>query len=415
MRKKILPAVLMIASVLAGCTSDDRYVEPEKDTLTIRTVTMFGGTDANAIIYEQIREEFMNENPGIYVMDESRTSDEQWKKEVVTDFCVGNEPDVLQFFTDATADQLIMMDKFVSIEEIREYEPDYAKDTYEWALSSVTNSDGVQRAVPTTGFWEGLYCNRDLFEKYQVEYPTDWDSLQRAVEIFYENGVIPVACSIAEVPHYWMEYMMLYCVGEEAYVTTPMEENEDWYRALELFQELREMHAFPPNADVITNEYARQLFIQKDAAMMLEGNWLLPSIEDQENTIVIPFPGVPEPKEDYGTIISGMSSGFYITRRAFDNPEKRDAVVRYVMAQTSTQAVQRYWENGGGTARAATITEPMDQQTPLAMSVNRFLAQVKKQVMPLDSRMDAGTYTKLIAGITEAYNGGSPEKIWGGY
>ncbi len=409
---RMFVVALMMLLLLTGCASEERYITQENDTITLRSVTMFGGLDANATVYEHIWEDFLEENPGIYINDESRTADEQWKAEVAADFCAGNEPDVLQFFTDATANQLVAMDKFVTIEEIREYEPDYAKDTYPWALEQVANSDGVQRAVPTTGFWEGLYCNSDLFEKYHVDYPTDWESFQQAVEVFHAHGVVPVACSLAEVPHYWVEHLMLYTVGEEAYKEIPEEVPEDWCKALALFQKLNEINAFPPNADIITNDYARSMFLQKEAAMILEGNWFLPLVEDQKNTVVIAFPGVPDGKEEKGTLISGMSSGFYITKRAFENPKKRDIAIRYVMAQTSSAAVQKYWEHGGGTARAATAVRPLESQTTLTMSVEEFLQNSQKQVLPLDSRMDPEAYTTLIEGIIEIYAGGDPDKLW---
>lgn len=405
---------LIMATVLlaSACSKTEHRVVQKDDTVTLRSVTMFGGSDANAAVYEQLWQGFVEEHPNIRIIDESRTSDEQWKAEVAADFCAGNEPDVLQFFTDATANQLIRMDKFVTVEEIREYYPDYAKDTYPWALEQVANSDGVMRAVPTTGFWEGLYCNSDLFEKYHVDYPTDWESFQRAVRIFNQHGIVPVACSLSEVPHYWVEHFMLYCAGEESCTQIPEKVPQEWCRALSMFQEMHEMEAFPPNADIVSNDYVRSMFINKEAAMILEGNWFLASIEDQKNTIVIPFPQVENSAEAYGVAIGGMSSGFYITKRAFNNPQKRDAVVQYVMAQTNEKAVQKYWEHGGGTARAATPVNPLESQTTLTLSVNEFLTESQKQVLPLDARMDPAAYSTLISGIVEIYNGASPQDLW---
>ena len=218
MRKtdKIIRTLLMSLSLLSlmACGKDVQNTKADNmEPVTIRTVSMFGGTDPNAVVYERIREAFQNQYPYIKVDDESRVSDEEWKSAVTADFCAGNEPDVLHFFTDATANQLIAMDKFVSIEEIREVYPEYAKDTYEWALNQVANRDGVRRAVPTTGFWEGLYCNKDLFEKYGIPLPTDWDSFTHAIEAFESKGVVPVACSLTNVPHYWLEYFLLYGGG----------------------------------------------------------------------------------------------------------------------------------------------------------------------------------------------------------
>lgn len=400
---------LCLVANCGGCRAVPVESGAGEREVTIRTVTMFGVGDANRTVYNQIRQEFENTYDYITVEDESRTSDEQWKEQVVADFCVGNEPDVLQFFTDATANELVDMDKFVTLEEIREEYPEYAADTYTWALDQVTNEDGVQRAVPTTGFWEGLYCNQDLFDAYDVPLPTDMESLRYAIEVFRENDIVPIACSLSHVPHYWMEHFLLYSAGKELYMGPYDQVPQAWEDGLELFAELRQMGAFPENTDSASNEYVQGLFAQKQAAMLLEGNWYLPRVEDQEQTIVIAFPNISGNKVEEGTIIGGMTTGFYITRRAWNDPDKRDAAVKYVMAHTGKEAVQRYWENGGGTATTATEVEPMEDRTPLAKSAEQYLKQVNFQILPTDSRMDPEAYAVLINGIMNISHG-SPAK-----
>lgn len=416
MRKpdKIIRTLLMSLSLLSlvACGKDVQNAKVEKtEPVTIRTVSMFGGTDSNAVVYERIRDAFQNQYPYIKVDDESRVSDEEWKSAVTADFCAGNEPDVLQFFTDATANQLIAMDKFVSIEEIREVYPEYAKDTYEWALNQVANRDGVRRAVPTTGFWEGLYCNKDLFEKYGIPLPTDWDSFTHAIEAFESKGVVPVACSLTNVPHYWLEYFLLYSCGAEDYQKDFSAISQEWIDGLRQFHTLRGMSAFPHNTDTIDNDYARTLFINKKAAMILEGNWFLPAVEDQENTVVIAFPGLENSPVHENAVVGGMTSGFYITRRAWNDPDKRDAAVKYVMAQTSREAVQKYWVNGGGiTTTATAVTDDMER-TPLAESARRYVESADVIVLSTDSRMEPDAYKTLISGISEVSIGGDPRAL----
>ena len=179
MKKKVLSMMLagaMTVSMLAGCgagsdetaTTDNTAADTKTETagtteagggtaeasgnpVTLRTVSMFGGTDPNKETYEAINKEFMEQYDYITIEDNSQTSDEEWKAAVNADFSVGNEPDVIQFFTDATADSIIATDKLVSIEDIRAEYPDYAADTLDSALQAAANTDGVERAVPTTG------------------------------------------------------------------------------------------------------------------------------------------------------------------------------------------------------------------------------------------------------------------------
>lgn len=416
MRKKdkiwstLLLSVSLLTLVSCGSNTQDSK-DQDVVPVTIRTVSMFGGTDPNAVVYEKLREIFQTQYPYITVDDESRVSDEEWKSAVAADFAAGNEPDVLQFFTDATANQLIAMDKFVSIEEIRQEYPDYAADTYEWALEQVANRDGVCRAVPTTGFWEGLYCNKDIFEQYKVPLPTDWTSFTYAIETLESKGVIPIACSLTNVPHYWMEYFLLYSGGVENYQKDFDTVSQEWVDGLRQFHTLRGMLAFPRNTDTIDNDYARTLFINKKAAMILEGNWFFSAVEDQENTVVVPFPGLENSPVHETVMVGGMTSGFYITRRAWNDPDKRDAAVKYVMAQTSKEAVQRYWEHGGGITTTATAVEDDMDRTPLAKSARKYVESADRIVLPTDSRMQPDAYKTLISGIFEVSIGADPRAL----
>ena len=431
MKKKVLSVLLigtMTASMLAGCGNDSNETtgtgdgagsaagtaesteaggataEEAKNPVTLKTVSMFGGTDPNKETYEAINAELMEEYDYITIEDNSQTSDEEWKAAVNADFSVGNEPDVIQFFTDATADSIIATDKLVSIEEIRAEYPEYAADTLDSALAAAANTDGVQRAVPTTGYWEGLYCNKDLFDQYGLELPTDWESMETAITTFKENGIIPIACSLNNVPHYWIEFLMLYSAGVDEYTSVPETAPEGWVKGLEMFQTLREMGAFPEDTDTVDDAYIGQLFRDKKAAMQLDGSWYAGNIEDTENTVVIAFPGVPDQKAEAGPLVGGISSGFYITKKAWEDPDKRDAAVKFVMAHPCQAGVQRYWEATGAVSQAAVEVTPVDGATPFAQSIAEYTSNASAIVAPTDSRI-GDAYKTLVAEIVKVSTG----------
>ncbi len=332
MKKKVLSMLLvgaMTATMFAGCgSSTDNKTEDKgtqasnsgdtaeaKNPVTLKTVSMFGGTDPNKETYDAINQEVMDQYDYITIEDNSQTSDEEWKAQVNADFSVGNEPDVIQFFTDATADSIIATDKLVSIEDIRAEYPDYAKDTLDSALSAAANPDGVERAVPTTGYWEGLYCNKDLFDQYNLELPTDWASMEKAIKTFKDNGIIPIACSLNNVPHYWIESLMLYAAGIDEYTSVPTTAPEGWVKGIEMFKTLRDMGAFPEDTDTVDDAYTGQLFRDKQAAMQLDGSWYAGNIEDTDNTEHIAFPGVLEQKPQPGSESrGGLLSRWYLFR-----------------------------------------------------------------------------------------------------
>ena len=132
---------------------------------------------------------------------------------------------------------------------------------------------------------------------------------------------------------------------------------------------------------------------------------------DTQHTLVIPFPGVPGQLAQPGTVIGGITSGFYITRKAWNDPQKRDAAVKYVTAHTCQAAVQRYYNDTGGSAvAAAPVTQP-EIRSPLAESASKYLSGAPEKLLPTDSRMDPEAYKTLIAGISEISTGGSAEKL----
>lgn len=401
--KKFAALVLTVAmtvTMAAGCGSKKADGGKSKDgKVTLKTVSMFGGTDPNAPIYQDINDQFMKDNPDIVIEDDSQKSDEEWKAKVAADFAAGNEPDVINFFTDANSNSVVATDKLMTVEDIKKEYPEYAKDTTEEAMGLAQNTDGVQRAVPTTGYWEGLYCNKELFDKYNVALPTDWDSLEKAIKTFKENDIIPVACSLNNVPHYWVEHLLLSASGVDEYTKLPEKAPKDWVKGLETLKTLRDLGAFPEDTDTVDDSYAGQLFEDDKAAMQLDGSWKVGGYKDQDNTVVVAFPGVKDAKADTSVMIGGISSGFYITKKAWEDEDKRDAAVKFVMAHTSKDGVTKYWEAGGGIGKAAVDgMQPLENMTPLAKCAFDLSNSASQTVAPTDARMDPEAYKTIIAG-----------------
>ncbi len=422
MKKKVLSALLITAmatSLLAGCgAKEDKTDGGAKTTenngttdegshndVTLKTVSMFGGTDPQAEVYQSINEQFMKDNDWVTIEDDSQSSDEEWKASVAADFAVGNEPDVIQFFTDATANDVLAANKFVTIEEIQKEYPEYAQDIKADALAITANPDGVQRAVPTTGYWEGLFCNKDLFDQYDLELPTDWDSMVTAINTFKENGIIPIACSLNNVPHYWIEFLMLYAAGPDEYSQIPETAPEGWVKGLENFKTLRDLGAFPEDTDTVDNDYTGQLFLNKQAAMQLDGSWFSGQITDTDNTVVVAFPGVEGQKAEAGSMIGGISSGFYITKKAWDDPDKREAAVKFVEAHTNKDSIQKYWESTGAIANpAAEVTAPSDLNA-LQKSAMEYTNAATSISTPTDSRLGQEPYAVLTSNVVKISTG----------
>ena len=306
--------------------------------VTLRTVSCFAGTDSAAETYVEILRQFEAET-GNTVTDQSSTSDEAWKTAVLKDFAAGNEPDILFFFA-AGADSAPILSRVVSLEEINAAYPDLRLRENE----ALRENDGKVYAVPVRGFWEGLYVHTDLFERYGAPLPEDWDSLLEAIRIFRENGIIPIAVSLSDIPHYLAEMALLACASREELQARPATYEEvpaSWVEAMGVIRELAEAGAFAENAGSTYESASTALFLSKQAAMQLDGSWLASSFSpEMMNTLAV----LPMPKRHGGgtadSYLGGVSMGFYLTRRAWDS-SRRDAAAALFAELTGEESVRR--------------------------------------------------------------------------
>lgn len=415
--KKVLAIVLALVlcvALLASCkTTDGGSSEEPKAPVTIKTVSMFGGTDPSAGAYSDVIEKFEADHDWITVEDTSTTADDAWKAQVRADFAAGNEPDVIMFFTGADAAEILA--QTVPVETIKAEYPDYASNINAGAWSMVTESDGVIYSVPFRGFWEGIFVNEDLFTANNVALPTDWDKLEAAVTAFAATDIVPVAMGY-DIPHYWIEHLILAYGGIEDHAFNPGADidkvPQSWYDGLNAFTTLGKLGAFPENVATLSEfaAEASQLFKDKKAAMSVDGSWFAGGITDPDTTTVLAFPTAPGGKKDPTDIVAGFSSGFYITKKAWEDEAKREACVEFVNAATSSESIAAYCVVGGAPAAPIEFTEEQSaSMTRPAKDGAEMAGQAKGANPAMDSwwKTESVQYVrdncvKLIKGETTA-------------
>ena len=328
---------------------------PVRGGTVITVVTSYGRDDGNRKSFEAAVKEYERIS-GNTVLDDSASSNEEWKTEVLTDFETGSEPDVLFFFTDADADALIQAGKVVSIEEIREIYPDYATNMRLTMMS--TAADGNHYAVPSAGIWENLFVNKQVLMACGVAVPGEdytWEQFLQDCETIKKAGYTPIACSLYAVPHYWFEFAVMNNGTLENQLEVPQVDvggalvpdaaSEKWIAALEDIRDLYERGFFPDNTLRATDSETVALFAEGKAAFMIEGSWKVGYLTDNypeelENYMIsyVPAKGYRQATEAIG----GISMGYFITRKAWDDPEKREAAVKFVSYLTSDEVLSTF-------------------------------------------------------------------------
>ena len=329
-RKRIAAAILSATLLIGNALAESG--------VTLRTVSCFAGTDSAAEAYVEILRHFESET-GNTVTDRSSTSDETWKTDVLKDFAAGNEPDILFFFA-AGADSVPILSRVVSLEEINAAYPALHLQENE----ALREADGKVYAVPVRGFWEGLYIHTDLFEKYGAPLPENWESLLEAIRIFRANGIVPIAISLSDIPHYLAEMALLACANREELQARPASFEEvpaSWLEAMSVIRELWEAGAFADNAASTYESASTALFLNKQAAMQMDGSWLASSFspEMMKTMAVLPMP-LRNGNGAADCYPGGVSMGFYLTRRAWDSG-RRDAAVALFEELTGEESIRR--------------------------------------------------------------------------
>ena len=365
----LLLAVLMVLS-LAACgqtaTPNDSQTadepkgsgtteQPASTPVTLNVVTSYGGDDGNRKNFEAAVKAY-EEATGNKINDGSATSNEEWKAKVLTDFETGSEPDVLFFFTNADAEPFITANKVVSIDEIRAEYPDYAANMKESMMA--TAADGKHYSVPSSGFWENMFVNKTVLEACGVTMPGPdytWDQFLADCQTILDNGYTPIACSLFEVPHYWFEFAVMNngTLANQLEVPTLNEDGtlhddavaQKWVAALSDLKELYDLGYFPKNTLTASDAETVAMFGDGEAAFLIDGSWKVGYFNENhgdelENYSVSFVPGKGERKATEA--IGGISMGYFITRKAWDDPAKREAAVKFVETLTSDETLSTF-------------------------------------------------------------------------
>ena len=339
----------------AAPSAGTENTEPAKEPVTLNVVTSYGGDDGNRKNFEAAVKS-CEEETGNKVNDGSATSNEEWKAKVLTDFETGSEPDVLFFFTNADAEPFISAGKVVSIDEIRAEYPDYATNMKDSMMAVA--SDGKQYAVPSSGYWENMFVNKSVLDACGIEVPGPdytWDQFLADCQTILDNGYTPIACSLVEVPHYWFEFAVMNNGSLDNQLEVPTVDADGklvddaaaqkWIAALNDLKELYELGYFPKNTLTATDAETVAMFGDGEAAFLIDGSWKVGHfVENYADTlddyVVSYVPGKGD--RSASEAIGGISMGYFITRKAWDDPAKREAAVEFVSHLTSDEVLSTF-------------------------------------------------------------------------
>ena len=331
-----------------------------QSSVSLNTFSTYAGNDGNAQNYQDALAAWQA-NTGNKINDTSATSDETVKSRIRTDFSTGSEPDVLFYFTGADADTFL--DKVVTISDIRKDYPNFASNMNEAAVPLAT--DGKWYAVPVNGYWEDFFVNKTVLQAAGVAVPGPdytWDQFLSDCQKIKDAGYTPIAASFVDVPHYWWEFSIFDNTSPQTHNDIPASVADNagkaWIDGMNDIKAVYDKGFFPENCLSEKDEVLQELFYSDKAAFLLDGSWRANTIKTRcsdangnilpdkiKNFTLANFPskGANRKATD---MIGGMSSGWYITKKAWNDPAKKAAAIDFVSFLTSDEVVSKFTGTG---------------------------------------------------------------------
>ncbi|MEH7238730.1 ABC transporter substrate-binding protein [Bacillus sp. JJ1562] len=353
MKKKLLVSIgitsMLFGSILAGCSNSGDSGGKEsgsKDGEKVQvTLAGWGGNPSEQKLLEQTLDDFEAKHPNIDVKLE--VISEQYMDVIKTRLIGGEGPDV--FYLDAfEAPALIETGVLEPLDE-------YVKDDFDVADFEKPMLEAFQKEGTTYGFPKdystlALFYNKKMFADAGVEVPKTWDELRDVSKALTKDGTFGFGVA--------PELARMYYIAESngGDVVKDDKANFASKEVVEALQPVIDQH----NIDKTSAEpkevgasWGGEMFGQEKAAMVIEGNWAIPFLEDT-------FPGV-----EYGTAelptINGKQGTMAYTVAYVMNAEskKKEAAWELLSYLTGKEGMETWTSKGFALPTRKSVAEKL--------------------------------------------------------
>jgi len=371
--------------------------EPDAKT-TLRFISSWGGVDSKAESLKVILSRFEAENPDIAVVNESLFG-EDFLPKIKTDFASGNDPDVFGLWPGSDINMLIKAGKVADLTGLLEEDPDWKK-SFNPKMWDYTTYNSKIYGLPLEIIFECMFINRDLFQKYNIPVPQNYEELKTAVLMFRKEKIVPIAFNTyAEGTYLYQNFIAV--VGGKYDTESPFHEGKikpSHLKTLGYIKELYDMGAFPENCFTMTNNERNILFKEKKAAMIVQGSWFIGEFAADDYSVdIIPFPYVEGEDADKRAMVYGIGGGsFHMSIAATENEKKHEASVRLLKALTSPETAA-FFATETGMISNVDISDYNIQYRRLTVKGKELIEQANLLAGPLDSFVDRTSWEQDIA------------------
>lgn len=319
--KNLLITLFTIFILCSGCAQ-----KQEKATLQFAS----WGSQSEIEILKPILQEFEKENPNVQI--EFMHIPQNYFQKLHLLFASNMAPDVIFI------NNLYLPIYANFLENLSDY---IDKNTFfEKTLQALTYN-GELLAIPRDASNMVVYYNKDLFDKYNIKYPTNNWTLDDLVDIglkFKQHNIFGI--SFDEQPLFYLPYLMSNgggILGNDLKTTIFNEDNSK--KSIQFYADLRNKYNIAPKKSQSASATMAQMFLQEKLAMQLSGRWLVPKYRSSAtfNWDVINFPN-----GSVGSIVPMDSSGWSVTKSS----KNKKLAIKFVKYLSNKDNIEKMTKSG---------------------------------------------------------------------
>ena len=340
--------------------------------------------DTNARAFKKVVTDYQALHPDIEIQfDVAET--EAYKTKVKTAACVNELPDVFFYWGGGAISPFVDAGAIMPLDS-------YLDDVYRANIICGTLDNFIFYGKTyglTTSQWVGaLYCNKEMFDLYNVKIPVTFDDLLTAIEVFNTNNIIPVSVGGKDGwPAMFFQNIMAVRTAGAAQCNQMLSgassfNSPEMVKSAQYVLDLVEAGAFGSSVLAHTYDEARISFEAGKNPMLYTGDWIVSEIQDpssklKDKVVAVNFPGIND-GQDNSQILGGAIDGFCVSNNAKD----KDLAVEFIKYITQNMSEQCFAEGGQPTRKFDMSKYTVD---PLAQQITDYAAKSTGSVLAWDT------------------------------
>lgn len=287
MKKKLVATTLcaaLIAAMTAGCGDSNKTTDKTSSgSMDEIKVNIWDSNQQDGL--QQIADKW-TEKSGIKVSIEVVDWNNYWTL-LEAGAQGGDMPDVFWMHSN-TAQMYMENGILLDLTDYIEKDDAISADNYYEGIWNLYQSDGKQYALPKDHDTIALLYNKAIFDKYNVEYPTDdwtWENMYEAAKTVYEGSggdVYGMAVNTSNNQDGW--YNVVYDYGGEVITEDHKGTTIGSDEAKNGMEMVRKLLTVGAPQSVVAETGTDKLFLSGKTAMITQGSWMINTYYTAENS-----------------------------------------------------------------------------------------------------------------------------------